>query len=221
MNISTEDLPLVDVNGEPPNPILQVDFSWKKFKALVSEHGKPKDPIYVIDYQSFRSPNLIFKSTADDKIIGSGTLHAVSINAKYEVNGEKGTLKALRRFKTEYTHLSRAFSDGGGPIPMRWTTTWDFKTWNFICLDEQEIPVAKFSANAWATHRIGNLEFMGPKATSQAARDEIMVVALTLLYCMMLRVNSLLSLIGACFARPGPLPKEPAAPPRQKATKGD
>ncbi|KAH7165316.1 hypothetical protein EDB81DRAFT_778967 [Dactylonectria macrodidyma] len=221
MNTQTEDLPLVDVNGEAPNPILQVDFSWKKFKALITENGKPNDPIYVIDYQSFRSPNLIFKSTATEEVIGSGTLHPVSINAKYEVNGEKGTLKALKRFKTEYTHLSRAFSDNGNLVAMRWTTTWDFKRWNFICLDEQEIPVAKFSAKAWATHKIGNLEFMGPKATSQAARDEIMVVALTLLYCMVLRVNSILSLVGACFARPGPLPKESAAPAQQKATKGD
>ena len=59
--------------------------------------------------------------------------------------------------------------------------------------------------------KLGTIEFMGPKAGDAAARDEIVVTALTLFYCMMLRTNNILSFFGAVFARPGPLENDAAA----------
>lgn len=195
---------------------LQVDFSWKKYQALVTEHDKPSDPIYIVDFKTVKSPHIIFKSAADDTTLGTGTLHPISINADYEIRGQKGTLKALKRFKTEYTHLSHAYSDNGSPAPMTWTSSCGFKTWDFICLDEQQMPVAKFSANGWAVKKVSNIEFLGPKANSPAARDEIVVTGLTLFYCMLLRSSSILSFFGAIFARPGPLHNDAAAGSQQE-----
>lgn len=197
-------------------PTLQIDFSWKKWKALITEHDKPSNPVYIVDFNTVRSPHIIFKSATDDITVGTGTLHPISINADYEIRGHKGTLKALKRFRTVYTHLSQAFSDNDAPATMKWTTGYSFKTWDFICQDEQQMPVAKFSANMWAVKKMGKIEFLGPKATSAAARDEIVVTALTLYFCMLLRTNSILSFFGAIVARPGPLDKDKASGSQQE-----
>ncbi|KAL8807175.1 MAG: hypothetical protein Q9182_000857 [Xanthomendoza sp. 2 TL-2023] len=199
------------------NTTLQVDFTWRKWKAYVSTLSSPADPLYIVHYQAWKSPHIIVKSATSDVTIGSGTLQAVSINAKFQVQGRKGTLKALKRWKTAYTHLSYALADSpDSPVVMTWASSSGFKTWDFVCLDEQQMPVAKFSANWWSLRKIGNIEFLGPKATSTALREEIVVTGLTLLYCMLLRTNSLLSFFGAIFARPGPIKKGTAGATQQE-----
>lgn len=218
----------MDVSGLPQphdlsalNPTLQIDFTWRKWQAHITELNSPSTPIYIVDFRTLRSPHILVKSgTSNNVTIGTGTLHAVSINAEYEVHGRKGELKAFKRWKTAYTHLSQAFSNSKDDslATMTWTTSSGFKTWDFICLDEQHMPVAKFSAKVWAVRNIGNIEFMGPKALSTAARDEIVVTGLTLFYCMMLRTGSLLSFFGAIIARPGPI-KGAVAPKLQQDNK--
>ncbi|KAM0429987.1 hypothetical protein ACHAPT_005993 [Fusarium lateritium] len=213
---------VLPVESQPDRPTLQVDFSWKKLKALVSQKDKSGEsvPRYVIDYNTWRSPHLVFHP-AEDKLItiGSGTLHPVSIHADYEIHGQKGTLKALRRFVTSYTHLSYNYAEGPGDTPaaMTWTSSSDFKSWDFICLDENSVPVAKFSANAWAISKVGYIEFMGPKSYNRDAQEEILVTGLTLFSQMVLRTTSLLSFFGAIFSRPGPLDKEAAEGSRRSA----
>ncbi|RSM15061.1 hypothetical protein CDV31_005141 [Fusarium ambrosium] len=197
------------------NPTLQIDFSWKNLKTLVSQKDKSGEyvPRYVIDYNTLRSPHLVFHPAEDKSAtIGTGTLHPVSIHADYELRGRKGTLKALRRFVTSYTHLSYNYAQGLGDTPaaMTWTSSSDFKSWDFICLDESSVPVAKFSAHAWTISKVGYIEFMGPKANNPDAQEEIMITGLTLFYQMVLRTTSILSLFGAIFSRPGPLHKEAA-----------
>ncbi|ERF73981.1 hypothetical protein EPUS_03795 [Endocarpon pusillum Z07020] len=202
----------MEFSPEIPQPIrtsaetrtLQVDFSWKKLGALISEYNNPQsDPIYIVDLKRLKAPHLIFKSASDDSAIGTGTLHAISIDADYEVHAQKGSLKARKRFRTEYTYLSRAFSDNDSPVTMTWTGSCGLRTWDFVCVDEQQLPVAKFTAYLWAMKQMGKIEFLGPHADSDAVRDEIVVTGLTLLYCMLLRTNSILSFFGAVFSRPG------------------
>lgn len=201
---------------------LQVDFSWKKFKALITENDDSQSkPIYIVDFKAFK-PHLVFKSAVDNSSFASGTLHPISINADCEVRGQLIALKALKRFKTEYTHLSYAFSDTDTPVPMTWITTSSFKTWDFICLDTQHMPVAKFSANIWAVSKVGKIEFVGSRAaSSDAIRDEIVVTGLTLFYCMMLRTSSILSLFGAIFSRPGRDDKNMPTAASEQLTGGD
>jgi len=183
---------------------LQVDFTWKKWKALISEKDDPAaKPVYIIDFPFKTAPSLVVKSAADDSTIGTGTLRPISINASCELHGSPIELTAQKRFKTQYTHLSHSFSDTDAPVPMHWTSSSGFTTWDFICLDQNQLPVAKFSASVWAVKKIGNIEFLGEKAMSDAARDEIVVTGFTLYCCMLLRCNSVLSLFGAVFSRPG------------------
>ncbi|KAF9775704.1 hypothetical protein IL306_006164 [Fusarium sp. DS 682] len=203
----------------------EVDYKWKKFKSLVSEKDPQTNtttPKYIVDYHAFKCPSLVFHPYEDPSaVIGSGTLHPVTIHADYELHGQKGTIKALKRFMTSYTHLSYNYSTSpdGTPAAMTWTSASSFKTWDFICLDEQESAVAKFSANSWSLNSVGNVEFLGPKANDPAAREEILVTGMTLFYQMLLRSTNFLSLGGAIFARPGPLDKEAA--PKKPLTDDD
>jgi hypothetical protein len=196
--------------------VLQVDFSYKKFQALITEvvkpsgpvlteRERPSDPVYIVDFHTIKAPHMIVKSAIDSTTVGTGTLHPISIHADYEIHGQKRQLKALKHFKISYTHLSSAFSSTSSPVTMTWTSNCGFKTWDFICLDEQQNAVARFTANVWAVKKVGNIEFLGLKANSQAAREEIIITGLTLYYCILLRSTSLLSFFGAIFARPGPI----------------
>ena len=126
-------------------------------------------------------------------------MHAISISPDYQLHGVKGTLKAQKRLRTIYTHMSTAFSDKGAPVKMTWTSQSGFKTWDFICVNEKQEPVAKFSANMWALKKFGKIDMLGPKALDDAARDEIVVVGYTLYYCWILRVNNPLNLLGSAF----------------------
>ncbi|OAX79476.1 hypothetical protein ACJ72_06207 [Emergomyces africanus] len=203
---------------------LQVNFSWKQLKSLITNKDDPQStPIYIVHYRATK-PHLIFKFATDDTAFATGSLHAISIDADCEIRSRHFALKALKRFKTEYTHLSYAFSNNnggasndnnGGAVPeparMTWTSTCGFKTWDFICFDENQMPVAKFSANVWGVKKIGYFTFMGSNIPSACAighisdevREEIVVTGLTLFYCMVLRTNNIFSLFGAIFSRPG------------------
>ncbi|KAL8776281.1 MAG: hypothetical protein Q9213_008328 [Squamulea squamosa] len=201
------------------HPTLQVDYTWRKWKAYISDRSDPSKPLYIVHYKFWSKECIIVKSATDDTTVGTGTLHVFSINPTYSLHGRKGTIKALKRWVTSYTHLSYAYasSPDGPPVTMTWTSTSNFKTWDFVCLDEQQMPVAKFSANLWALKKIGNIEFLGDKATSETVRDEIVVTGLTLMYCMVLRTSSILSFFGAIFARTGPIKGDETAHLQQAA----
>ncbi|KAL9577052.1 MAG: hypothetical protein Q9212_006620, partial [Teloschistes hypoglaucus] len=168
------------------NPILQVDYSWRKWTASITEQSKPSESLYTVHYRPFAiSPHIIYKSTSNPPTtIGTGTLHAFSINSHYTLHSQRGTLKALKRWKTSYTHLSPTHTDPitNAPLPLTWTSDSDFKTWDFICLGPNKLPIAKFSANLWKLKQIGVIEFMGARRWERGVWDEVVVTGLTLMY---------------------------------------
>jgi hypothetical protein len=220
----------------PPAPTtLQVDFSWKKYRSIITDAANPSEPIYNVHYSAFRAPHLTFKSADDKEVIGTGTLQVVSINAKYKVHGRAGTLKALKRLKTQYTHLSYAYAypdpdrdpddpdhHHDTPVPLNWKSSCGLKRWDFVCMDEAQNPVAKFSVNIWALRKLGRFEFLADRvsSTNVALRDELVVTGVTLFYMMYLRANNILSLFGAAFARPGPIDIEKAKEKEQEGQQG-
>lgn len=182
---------------------LAVDFQWRKFQARITEFDQEAPdtkPVYIVS-TGMLAPHLKFKSTQDDRQVGSGTVHAISISPDFELHGSKGTLQARSRLRTVYEHMSHTFSDTDAPVKMSWSSSSGFKTWDFICCDENQNPVAKFTANVWAFKKIAKIELLGPKALDPAAMDEIVVVGMTLYYCMVVRVNNIFNLVGSAFMR--------------------
>lgn len=201
--MSAQDLP---ANTLPPAytaPVLLLNFSWKRFHVLVAEEHKPTDASYTINIKTTLGPHVVLRSSEDSTAIGTGTLHAFSINPDLEIHGHSGRLKALKRFKTEYTLLSRAYSDTIEPTTLQWKSKSGFTSWDFICVDETGITVAVFSANLFAFSKAVRVGFYDTKAYSIEAREEILLVGMTLYYCMISRTYNVFNLFGAVLTRPG------------------
>ncbi|KAJ5467441.1 hypothetical protein N7475_005193 [Penicillium sp. IBT 31633x] len=190
------------------NPTFTVGFTWMKWKGSIRDANKPgSGPLYNIhfpfDVLSKSALTMIFKRASDDEVIGNGKLNVVSIDANYELHGQKAQLLAQKRWRTVYTHRSLYFSDTNSPVTMTWTSNCGFKTWDFVCVDEQQMPVARFSANPWGVTKVGDIELVGSKANNRDAQEEIIVTGVTLFYCMLVRCNNIFNLFGAIVARPG------------------
>lgn len=78
-----------------------------------------------------------------------------------------------------------------------------FKHWDFILLDSNKEPVARFRSNVWCYKKLGLIEFQGNY--SQRAKEEILITGFTVYYNMLLRVNNVFQLFGAMGAKTGPL----------------
>lgn len=78
-----------------------------------------------------------------------------------------------------------------------------FKYWDFILLDSNKEPVARFRSNVWAYKKLGLLEFQGDY--SQRTKEEILITGFTVYYNFLLRANNVFQLFGAIGAKTGPL----------------
>ena len=189
----------------PTGLTLQVDFAWSKFRNTVSEKtGSNLRPLYI---QHFRptKPQLRFEDATNNTPIATGTINNVSIAAECTIHGQTIPIKPLKKWKTAYNYLSTCLSSVGTPVPISWITSNDMKIWDFICVDSAtQAPIAKFSVNIWALKQVGNFHFEKNAAELPVeARDEIVVVGLTIFYVMMTRMNNPLHLLGATFAKAG------------------
>ena len=187
--------------------ILQVDFAWSKFRNIISEKvGQNLTPRYI---QHFRpsKPQLRFNSADDSTQIGTGTVNHVSISGECHIKGQPIELKPLKRWTTKYNYLSHTFaspSDPATPVPIVWTADCNMKTWDFVCLDADQLPIAKFAVNLWALKVVGEFQFESSgEDLSEEKRDEVVITGITVLYIMMCRINNPFSLIGAAIAKPG------------------
>lgn len=222
---TTESIPLPTINpssypststsmSTSPHQAFSVDFSWRKFKSLIttrpSSPSEKPQPLYIVSYRPVK-PNLVFKSALDNSVFGTGFIPPIIIDSDCELRGRKIKVKAMKRFKTEYSHMSHTFNSSSDanaaekdPVQMTWISTSGWKNWDFICLDAAQMPVAKFSANTMSLKNVGTFEFLGEEAIgNERFKEEVVVVGTTLLYTMVLRTTSFLSLFGAVFARPG------------------
>lgn len=193
-----------DTSDASRSSTLKIGYSISKAEAVITDN---EVPMYKVDFR-LKAPHVVVTSPSEINPIGTGSVHTVRIDSDYEIHGRKGTLKALKRFKSRYSYLSHAFSDTDSPVPMTWTGDMTLKKWNFVCLDERKMPVAKLSLNIWATKKVGNIEFLGSRAAAWDARDELVVTGVTLFLCLSYRANSLLSFFGAFFAQPGPIEQD-------------
>jgi hypothetical protein len=132
---------------------------------------------------------------------------------------------AQKRFKTLYTHRSGFLKNPQGqPAVMTWTGDVGASKWDFVCTDEQQMPVARFTANLWGVKKIGKIELMGPSSHEEGVRDEMLITGMTLAYCMVLRTSNILNLLGSIFADPAHDKKyksEPLPPTNRRKSSSD
>ncbi|CZT21462.1 uncharacterized protein RCC_07325 [Ramularia collo-cygni] len=191
----------------PENPhTLQVDFKWKNFQFLVQDKQTQK-PLIIVKHKCL-VPHLIFVDAETEKTMGTATLHYFSIHADCTIGSQSIQLKAQKRLTTKYSYFSHAYSDDEKPVVMTWIGSANLKKWDFTLLDENQEAVARYSTNIWALRKVGDIEFVGPKAGSRAVRDEVAITVCTIYYCMAVRSTNMFSLFGTAFSDVKPLKAE-------------
>lgn len=206
------------VSGDNDHVTLTVNFAWRKFKSSISDVNNPEKPLYIVGYKVFPKLKFIFqRATSDegsdgnaeddgkteDNVFGTGTVNNVSIDSSWECNGHKDKLVAQRRFRTAYTHRSTALAENGKPKVVTWSGDVGLTKWDFVCVDENQVPLAKYTANLWGMKKIGKIELMGPRAHDPAFRDEMVITGMTVGYTMVWRANNIFQLFGSLFGKPG------------------
>jgi hypothetical protein len=194
--------PVVDERLSIPcsPPSLKVNFLWAKQHITVSNTMDPAKPVYVVAYHLTSSPTLVFRRCSDNVLIGTGINKAVSISPEYTIGDQRGTIQAEARMFTQYTHESLVYYIPSGGPPSRqvlhWRTDCNRTTWDFICYDESDTHMAKFQTNVWSFKEVGIIDFYEPCRDNPTLMEEILVVALTMYYQMVIRMSNPLSLLG-------------------------
>lgn len=192
----------------PKGLTLQVDFAWSKFRNTISSKS-PSGTLTPLYIQHFRptKPQLRFELADTHQQFATGLLKSVSITSEITLHGRAITLTPLSNWKSKYNYLSSTLSrDPDTPEPVTWLTNSSMKLWNFVCLDKNQLPIAKFSANIWALKEVGNFHFTeSGEELGREARDEVVVVGLTLFYVICHRMNNPLNILGSMFGKAGPV----------------
>ncbi|KAJ5232299.1 hypothetical protein N7468_005255 [Penicillium chermesinum] len=210
--------PVKTTGSDHQHVTLAMNFAWRKFKSSISDTRSPDKPLYIISYKIFPKLKFIFRKASrddgsdgnteddgksDDDVVGTGMVNNISIDSSYTCHGRKDQLVAQRRFHTSYTHRSAALAENGKPKVVTWSGDCGLTKWDFVCVDENQVPLAKFTANLWGLKKIGKVELMGPRANDPAFRDEMVITGIVVGYTMVWRANNIFQLFGALFGKPG------------------
>jgi hypothetical protein len=208
---SLQQSPQLTTLPQPPaytsqSPSLLLNFSWKKLHVLVQDDTAPSSsPLYSIAIHTTTGPHILLRTFPDGSTIGTGTLHLFSITPDISIHGRSGRLRAQKRFRTDYSYLSYAYSDvAGQAVTLRWKSASGFVAWDFLCVDGEGNTVARFEASVFNVSKVARVEFMGPKAWDAKFREEVLLVGLTLYYCMVSRTYNVFNIFGSVFLREGP-----------------
>ena len=203
---------------------LCVDFSWRKFKTLITDPSLGDQPVYIVKChplkckitfrsgpQASKAAELINSSDSDsddgaddNDIIGSGKVHIFKPDCETVINGRPVRVSAARKWLTHYDYPSTAFAkDPKKPTVMTWKSNSKFKCFDFVLLDESGQPVAKYLPYYLGVRKVATIELLGPMADDPAVRDEVVITGMTLFAQMVYRTSSLLAFTGAVVARPG------------------
>lgn len=107
---------------------LRIDFAWKKFKSSITD-AETGEQFLIVKYKASK-PHLEFESPTENLVVGTGSINYISINCDTVIRGRRTQVKALKRFKTQYTFLSHAYSTNPDkPAVMTWESTSNFKNW--------------------------------------------------------------------------------------------
>jgi hypothetical protein len=153
--------------------------------------------LYTVDLH-LRKPNMIFKSGSTENTIGTVGFPSLSSKIKTRVHDQDITLDVKMTFKTgfkrEITYESPALQNSR----LTWRSKSCFKVFDFECLDEMSVPLAKFTAHSSLTlTKAGRFDFFGSRASSGIVMDEVLVTGLALAYYTVIQTTVIDSAVVA------------------------
>jgi len=167
---SSSKYPPQPYHAQSPSRTLQVEYpSWKSSGVSVIDSGTGTTVLSTTGMR-IRKPHMTFTSPEGE--LGTATFHTFSPKIDFQVRGQSFTVNYKWAAKRELRHASPSFNG-------QWKSRSYFHAFDFECLDENSMPLARFSSKSWALKKVGAIELFG-KASSGPVMDEILVTGLAI-----------------------------------------
>ena len=154
-------------NGPRVLHIYSSGMMSKEYKILDSDKTTP---LYVLEVHSISKPHIVIKSANNATVIGTVTFHTFGSTIDLVVHGRPIPFSKCGIFRSG--HEFNSLSNGGAV--RKWKKDGVFAGGDMVCLDEKEMPVARFDQTHWAVKKAGKLE-LNPPVASGVFMDEIIV----------------------------------------------
>lgn len=163
---------------QSPSRVLHVCYDkWHLSPARILDSDKAT-LLYTTKLRSWKPHLRIYvasPTTADSTSVGSVSFHEFSSGIEANVHDVSMTLNSRGIFKCGHTYSSPAF--GGACL------TWkrQHHSFDLVCLDEREVPIARLCFSCWSWSKLGRLELMSPDVASGPAMEEMLVTGLAMM----------------------------------------
>lgn len=146
--------------------------NWKARSAQIVDETNGT-VLYDIDLRN-RRPNLTFRSPAlGGRTVGTGEFNPWSRKMQAQVNGHSFRIKGKNWKYCDLQWDSAAF--GGQTLTWRRKTMW--VVLDHILVDENDMPIAKFSPGGCFSSSMGTIE-LADSRMPQAALDEVVITGM-------------------------------------------
>lgn len=162
--------------------------NWKSTTALVTS-SDPSNILYTVDFPTITKSRMRFTAAGSENPYAEAKFHCLSSKIDLTIHHQTTELKRKRLWGSTYEWSSPAF----GGCTMSWMSKSRFNALDFVCVNEQQLPVARYrkEGSCWSPKswkNLGSVEFLGP--IERAAQDEILVTALAMVYVVMQSTNA-------------------------------
>ena len=133
-----------------------------------------KTPLYTIELHSVTKPHVIIRSASTSAMVGTARFRSLAKRIELEIHGQAVNMEFRGVFKSGLTYRSPAFNGA--------TLTWKkngMGSSDMVCVDEKELPIAKYEKKNWSMKQRGTLDLMG-MAQGSPAMDEIVITAMAM-----------------------------------------
>lgn len=172
-------------NAQEGTRTLKIDFTgWAQRHIQITEVGPEGSVLYSIDTHLLK-PHMVFKRGLTEEVIATVDLPSFRWRIKTCVHGQDITLfmKVKMGLKTGIHQETTFESPALGSTTLTWRSHSYFRLFDFECLDEKSLPLAKCTPTAsWNGKQGGQFDLYGTSASSGDAMDELVVTGLALAY---------------------------------------
>ena len=122
-----------------------------------------------------RTPHLTLESASSAATVATAILHFRTSRVDITVNEAAISMTSRGFWQDSYKWSSPALKGA--------TVTWRCSNSNLdlVCVDEQEIAIARFRYSSWSLKKCGSFEILGPNAGTTQLTEEMLVTGLALL----------------------------------------
>ncbi|KAI9720670.1 MAG: hypothetical protein M1812_002850 [Candelaria pacifica] len=162
--------------GPPPaytSPRLLHIYHEGHSERRASIKDSSKTTLYSIDLHHWSKPHMVVFAGDSKNEIGTVAFHSLSSTMDLTVRGTEFSLKNDKYWTQQYSFVSRAT---GRKFRWKMESLWTMN--DFVCMDEKDMPIAKFEGSTWALRKLGKIELV--QGLDGALLDEVLMSGLAM-----------------------------------------